>query len=120
LEAADTTKLYIKTIERMEADYEDEHTRGTIRTIMTGLFCSRTGLTETEVMELAEIPFAVWSPIFLTIQSGLLRKKGGQLSMYSNKMREAVQEKCVVFFFILILFFCFFSCTPRLQVLGVS
>jgi len=60
---------------------------------MSTLWVSRTGLEETEILAMLKIPFAIWSPIYQTIQSTLSRNKEGRLYLYNPQMRAAVKER---------------------------
>jgi len=50
LSADDATELYVKVLQRMETDYEDQSTQGAIERVMTSLWASRTGLAEVEIL----------------------------------------------------------------------
>lgn len=95
MSAENMKDLFLKVINRMEEDYEESfgQSKGTVEKVLTLLYATKTGFTESEILEILDISYTIWSPIYTTIQSELIRKKEGRLVIYSKYLREAISNK---------------------------
>lgn len=76
---------------RYEQDFETERP-GLVGDAMRALWAARRGLTEPELLELLEVPGAVWSPLVLAAETGLLTRSG-RLGFATEDHRSAVEDR---------------------------
>jgi len=96
LEAPSPVELYMKMLARLEADYNREECPDLVRDAFSLLWAARRGLTESELLEVLEIPRVFWSPLFLGIQDAqeaLVSRKGGLINFFHDYMRQAAEQK---------------------------
>ncbi|OAD21448.1 nephrocystin-3 [Candidatus Thiomargarita nelsonii] len=91
LAAPTVIDLYEKVLSRLEADYEQEHS-GLVKEAFSLLWAARRGLTQHELLELLDVPQAIWSPLFLAVQDALVNR-GGLLNFYHDYLRQAVERR---------------------------
>ncbi len=115
LKAKTIDTLYGLVLERLEADYERER-KGLVRNVMTLIWASRKGLSETELLEIIgaydksipinswadvyqaslsdgmPMPRAYWSPLYLAIEDSLVNK-AGLLNFFHEFLRKAVEKR---------------------------
>jgi len=59
---------------------------------MTLLWTARRGLSEIELLELLELPHAVWSPLYLALHESLV-SRSGLLNFFHDFLRKAVENR---------------------------
>jgi tetratricopeptide (TPR) repeat protein len=96
--ASTVEELYRRILERYEQDYEHDRP-DLVRDVMTCLWASRRGLSETELLAMLgpngqPLPHARWSPLFLAAEQSLVRRSG--LIGFANEyLRQAVADRYV-------------------------
>jgi tetratricopeptide (TPR) repeat protein len=80
--------LYERVLERLENDGNGE----AVRKVMTALWASRAGLTETELLEIRKLAALQWAPIDLALEKALGRN-GNRLVFDHDFLRIAVQDR---------------------------
>jgi len=63
-----------------------------VKNAMTFLWASRHGLTETELLKLLDVPQAIWSPLYLALQTALVNR-AGLLNFANDYLRQAVEQR---------------------------
>lgn len=91
LQATTIDALFNKMLERMEQDYEQDHP-GLTEEVMSLIWAARHGLSESELLELMNIPQAIWSPLYLAIEESLV-SRSGLLNFSHGFLRQAVQQR---------------------------
>ena len=91
LEAETIGDLYKKVLSRLEEDYERERP-ALVREAMGLIWAARMGLSETELLDLLNIPRAIWSPLYLAIKDSLI-VRSGLFGFFHNYLREAVEQR---------------------------
>ncbi|MBN1364743.1 MAG: tetratricopeptide repeat protein [Syntrophaceae bacterium] len=91
LETENAEELYTKVLARLEESYENERL-GLVSETMELIWASRRGLSEREILELLEVPRALWSPLYLAIKDSLV-VRSGLLGFYHNYLHKAVEQK---------------------------
>jgi nephrocystin-3 len=91
LAAPTVIDLYEKVLSRLEADYEQERS-GLVKEAFSLLWAARRGLTLHELLELLDIPQAIWSPLFLAAPDALVNR-GGLLNFSHDYLRQAVARR---------------------------
>ena len=86
--------LFDKMLERLEQDYDRENTSLT-KDVMSLIWASRHGLSETEILEMLKIPQAVWSPLKLTVEESLV-SRSGLLNFFHDFFRHAVYKRYLI------------------------
>jgi len=94
LEAKNAKELFIKLFERMEGDYEDE-IKGLVGHTLSIIALTKSGLTESEIIELTKSAPLFWSPIYHSVEHFLYRNIG-QLSIRNEDFLAAVKEKYLI------------------------
>ncbi|XP_061175870.1 uncharacterized protein LOC133184810 [Saccostrea echinata] len=106
LQADSPGVLFTKILERLESDFnlDDTSTSGVgillkkkqrtnmIRETTTAIWCSNRGMSENELVELLEVPMAVWSPFYMSLSDSLVNKDG-ILNFFHDHLRQAVERK---------------------------
>jgi len=90
---ADYNAFFNAILQRMESDYEQENT-GLVGKILSLIYTSRNGLSETEILEICDIPPLHWSPIHLALENHLINRNG-ILDFNHDFMRKAVKERYI-------------------------
>jgi tetratricopeptide (TPR) repeat protein len=80
--------LFEKVLERVETDCGAAAVRGA----MEGIWASRAGLTEGEILGLVGLVPATWAPIHFALDDALL-ESGGRLSFAHDYLRQAVADR---------------------------
>lgn len=95
LTAKDTKSLYLKVIDRWEADYNLEYP-DLVKTTLTCIFMTIAGHSEIELRSIIGqetlLPQAYWSPLYIAISKWTLLIKGN-LKIGNNAFKEAIIEK---------------------------
>lgn len=96
LQADTSMELYLKVLDRIERD-NDPIQPGVVNQTLALITTSRTGLTETELLELLgtpalPLPRACWSGLYLALQTELINRFG-QLSFLHADFHKAVTQK---------------------------
>jgi tetratricopeptide (TPR) repeat protein len=96
LRAPDAVVLYEKILARYEEDYERDR-GGLVRDAMSLIWAARRGLSEAELLELlgnSEDPLAgaIWSPLFLAAEAGLI-VRSGLIAFSHDYLRQAVARR---------------------------
>ena len=89
------TDLFIKKIQRLEEDYDRERD-GLVKDALTFLWASRTGLMESELLDLLgtkekRLSSSIWSPLYLAIESSLLNHSG-YIRLFHDYFRSAIES----------------------------
>jgi nephrocystin-3 len=93
LRASDPQELYELVLTRLEEDYEKDRP-GLVGEALTLIWTARRGLSETELLEIMEIPPLVWSPLSLALQDSLV-SRSGLLTFFHTHFRAAVHTKYI-------------------------
>jgi len=98
LKAKTPADLYEKILERIEEDYESRRPR-LVKDTLSLLWCSRKGLSDTEILDMAgepgnPLPQILWSPLFLALEESLVNRQG-LLNFFHDYLREAVYERYI-------------------------
>ena len=88
LSAQTIDDLYERVLERLENDGSGDN----VRKVMTALWASRAGLTETELLEIRGIAPLQWAPIDLALEKAFGRN-GNRLVFDHDFLRIAVQDR---------------------------
>ncbi len=96
LAAATVDDLLELVFSRYERDYERDRP-GLVRDAFSALWAARRGLSEPELLELlggdgAPLPHAVWAPLFLAAEEGLVTRSG-YLRFATEVHRKAVEDR---------------------------
>jgi tetratricopeptide (TPR) repeat protein len=96
LAAQDVDDLLEVVLARYERDYERDRP-GLVRDAFTALWAGRRGLTEAELLDVLgtggqPLPHAVWSPLFLAAEHGLVTRSG-LFTFASEAHRKAVLDR---------------------------
>jgi tetratricopeptide (TPR) repeat protein len=91
LGAKNPIELYEKVLSRLESDYEQERPQ-LVKEAFSLLWAARRGLTRYELLEILDIPQAIWSPLFLAVQDALVNR-GGLLNFFHDYLRQAVARR---------------------------
>ncbi|MFQ5643581.1 MAG: AAA family ATPase [Thiogranum sp.] len=93
LEVETVDDLFERVLERLEEDYEQEpEHQGLVEKVMSLLWASRRGLSESELLELIELPPAVWSPLHLALGESLI-SRSGLLGFFHDYLRRAIEGR---------------------------
>jgi nephrocystin-3 len=92
LQAPSIEALYQKVLARLEADYQSPETPYLVENALSLLWAARWGLHESELLEILEIPQAIWSPLYLALQNALV-SRAGLLSFFHDYLRQAVARR---------------------------
>jgi len=93
LKAETADDLFERVLERLEQDYEQQsEQQGLVKKVMTLIWASRRGLSESEILELIELPPAVWSPLYLALEESLV-SRSGLLDFFHDFLRQAVEDR---------------------------
>ncbi len=95
LQAETIVDLYSRILKRYEEDYDSQRP-GLVRDVMSQIWTSREGLSESEILELlgengTPLPQARWSAFHLAIEHSLI-DRGGLLAFFHDYLRAAVEE----------------------------
>ena len=90
LQSGTVDDLFEKILERVESDCGREAVRAT----MEGIWASRAGLTEEEILGIANLVPATWAPIRYSLDEALL-ESGGRLNFGHDYLRGAVADRYV-------------------------
>ena len=90
LQAQSPADLYERVLERLEEDYEREYP-GLVEKTLALIWAARAGLSEREIMDLLNVPQAVWSPLYLSLKHSLVARSG-LLGFFHNYLRQAVKR----------------------------
>ena len=103
LEADNPRELFLRVIERWQADFDgkdaekDEQTIDLVRRALTTLWAARQGLSEPEWLDLlgdqnGPLPRALWTPLFFALEPHLSRRES--LYVYGHSfLRQAVEAR---------------------------
>ena len=80
--------LFERVLERVERDCGV----AAVRAAMEGIWASRSGLTEGEILQLTGLVTATWAPIRLALDEALL-DSGGRLSFAHDHLRIAISDR---------------------------
>jgi tetratricopeptide (TPR) repeat protein len=88
--------LFSLVLARMESDYERDRP-GLTRDVMSLIWASRRGLSETEILELVgdgskPLPHAYWSSLYLALVESLVNRSG-LLTFFHDFLRQAVERR---------------------------
>ncbi len=87
-------EFYDKILQRLENDFEKNH-EGLIAEVFTALYLVNSGLTETELLEILDIPQLYWTPVYNSIEDSLLNING-YLKLGHEYLRKAIEERYLV------------------------
>ncbi|XP_052059702.1 uncharacterized protein LOC127700331 [Mytilus californianus] len=96
LSAESPQDLFAKILERLEEEFEKGQTprKDLVRDATTALWCSNRGMSESELVELLDIPSAVWSPFYISLYENLVNRNG-ILNFFHDHLRQAVERKYI-------------------------
>jgi nephrocystin-3 len=90
LASADERELFQKVLARMEHD----HGVDTVRDVLTAIWASRHGLSESELMEITGMSRMALSELMIAMEYHLMQREG-YYSFFHNYLREAVELRYV-------------------------
>jgi nephrocystin-3 len=82
----DENELFQRVLERMERDYGE----ATVREVMSAIWASRFGLTETELLEITKLTRYALSEFLIALEFHLMRRSG-LYTFFHNYLRQAVE-----------------------------
>ncbi|HET9136103.1 MAG TPA: tetratricopeptide repeat protein, partial [Candidatus Kapabacteria bacterium] len=82
----DENELFQAVLERMERDYGET----TVREVMSAIWASRFGLTETELLEITKLTRYALSEFLIALEFHLMRRSG-LYTFFHNYLRQAVE-----------------------------
>lgn len=85
-----TEELFRLILSRMEQDYEKEKP-GLVGELLSMIWASRKGMSETELLNIAKIPPLYWSPIYNSLENHLI-KNNGLLNISNDFLRQTVEH----------------------------
>jgi nephrocystin-3 len=88
LDSENEAQLFQKVLARMEKDHGDE----TVRNIMTAIWASRFGLSETELLGITKLTRLALSQFLIALEFHLMRRTG-LFTFFHNYLREAVESR---------------------------
>jgi len=110
LKADSIAALYQQVLQRLETDYQSWEEKPAfwkkwfaqpnnppktyphlVENALTLLWASQRGLTETELLTFLQVPQAVWSPLYLALQTALINRSG-LLHFANADFRQAVEQ----------------------------
>lgn len=91
LQAETIEALFDRMLERLEQDYDRDNS-GLTKDVMSLIWASRRGMSETELLDLINIPQAFWSPLKLSVEESLVCRSG-LLNFFHDYLRRAVQQR---------------------------
>jgi tetratricopeptide (TPR) repeat protein len=96
LKANTVEELFNYVLERLEKDYENER-KGLVKGLLTLIWASRRGLSETEILELlgtgeTPMPRAFFSTLYLALEESLVNRSG-LLAFFHDFLRKAVETR---------------------------
>jgi len=91
LQAYSIQDLFQKVLERLEQDFDSRHSR-MVGDTMALIFCSRRGLSESEILTLLRATRMAMSPFLFSIQEFIVNR-GGMLNFFHDYLRQAVEAK---------------------------
>jgi tetratricopeptide (TPR) repeat protein len=91
LSASNVAQLYEKILARLENDYEKEKP-GLVGRMLSLLWVSKRGLSESELVEVLAVTRVEFSPLFLALQENLT-SRGGLLNFFHDYLRIAVEKR---------------------------
>ena len=91
LESKNSIELFSKIFDRFEEDYEENYPKLT-REILSLLYISRDGLSESNLMEILGVKRLDFSTLFLAIEEHLV-DRNGYYGFFHDYIRKAVKEK---------------------------
>jgi len=96
LAAGSVGDLFTLVLARMESDYERDRP-GLVKDVMSLIWASRRGLSETEILELVgdgskPLPHAYWSSLYLALVESLVNRSG-LLTFFHDFLRQAVERR---------------------------
>ena len=63
-----------------------------LSTVLNWLLCCKKGLTETELLEILDLPHSVWSPLHIAMDEYII-SRSGVLTFFHDYMRQAVEAR---------------------------
>ena len=91
LESKDIVELFDKIFQRFENDYEEQYPNLT-QQILSLLYVSRDGLSETNLIEIIDIERLYFSPLFLALEEHFINKNG-LYGFFHDYIKEAVKNR---------------------------
>ena len=88
LSSANERELFQRVLERMEHDHGAEQ----VRAVLSAIWASRQGLTETEIMEITTLPRRTLSELMGAMEYHLMRPEERH-TFFHNYLREAVETR---------------------------
>ena len=90
LRSTSPVKFFNSILIRMEKDYEKER-KGIVSEFLSLIWASRKGLTESELLEIADIPPLYWSTLYNSLESHLIRRDG-LLNFFHDFISKAIES----------------------------
>ena len=90
LTSADERELFQKVLARMERDHGED----AVRNVMTAIWASRHGLSESELMEITGKPRMELSELMIAMEYHLMTREGFH-TFFHNYLREAIERRYV-------------------------
>lgn len=78
--------------QRLENDYETAESKNMVGKVLTALYVSRRGLTESELLDMLHLQHGHWSPLYLAINESIV-SKSGFLTFFHDHMKQAVYTR---------------------------
>lgn len=91
--------LFNLVFSRLESDFETKNAgssgkslQGLVGDVLSLIWVSRRGLTESELLDILNIPHSLWSPLHLAMEESLV-SRSGFLTFFHDYMRQAVEAR---------------------------
>jgi len=90
LQSTSPVKFFNSILIRMEEDYEKER-KGLVGDLLSLIWASRKGITETELLEISNVPPFFWSSLYNSLESHLIRRNG-LLNFFHDFISQAIES----------------------------
>ena len=85
-------EFFNAVLERLEEDYEIKEYPGMVGEILSLIWAARKGLSESELLEITNIPPLFWAPLYHAIENHLVNR-AGFLDFFHDYIKQAVENK---------------------------
>nr|XP_006817896.1 PREDICTED: uncharacterized protein LOC100371827 [Saccoglossus kowalevskii] len=94
LSAEDPSVLFGKILERLEQDFEkgQDGREFLVRDTTAAIWCSHRGMSEEELLQMLNVPSAIWSPFYLSLDENLINRNG-IVNFFHDHLRQAVEAR---------------------------
>ncbi|KAL6069903.1 DUF4062 domain-containing protein [Balamuthia mandrillaris] len=91
LTAQTPPQLFSLMFTRLEQELPSSH-KNLLADVLSLIWTSRRGLSESELLEITSVPPSIWSPLHLALEESLV-SRSGMLTFFHDYMRQAVEKR---------------------------